>query len=644
MASGMTFMQRRKGSGIYEFRRRLPKELAGNVVPLWLLANPELSPLINPANSCFKREITVSLQTTDKSLAKRRDLTEAKKALDLFELASSLIAKGREPDAPAPLDLANRHELSPEAIKRYVIRKILSEDELEREEGDARQHHQTRQERAQWPDLTDARLNDFGMADGHLEVMAQEIELLANDFRQAYAQRRIDIIKPELHAYLTENKILIDPSSSEYRKAGLAWLEGCVEAYALLEDRQGGKVVKTPPEAQPQASTKQQVGVGPKLSEAYQHWRKGGSGRGAKQPGANSIREAERTVRYFIEWHGDLALGGITKPMVREFRDDGLSKLRTRLPAKVRKLPLRKLVAAKEVVGSEPIHANSINKYLNLLSAIFATAERDGLMDNVSGGYVNPFSRMGVQRDKREASSKRLPFSDEHLQHMFSDKVFRAGYRPRAGGGEAAFWFPLIGLLTGARLNEITQLRLKDIQKDQQSGVWFMDINTDGGKQVKTITAVRKVPLHAELIRLGLLHYRNALLARKGAKETDKLWPEVQSEDGEYSATAFTKWFGRYLRVSLKITEKSIVFHSFRHSFKRLCRDGALSEELHDALTGHSGSSSVGRGYGDGFGLKAMAEGIEKLTVPHIIKTIPEWQAHRIDSRETLKRKPKSID
>jgi hypothetical protein len=50
-------------------------------------------------------------------------------------------------------------------------------------------------------------------------------------------------------------------------------------------------------------------------------------------------------------------------------------------------------------------------------------------------------------------------------------------------------------------------------------------------------------------------------------------------------------------------------------SFKRMCRDAGIGEELHDALTEHSGGG-VGRSYGGGFGLKVLAEAMEKMPVP----------------------------
>ncbi len=59
-------------------------------------------------------------------------------------------------------------------------------------------------------------------------------------------------------------------------------------------------------------------------------------------------------------------------------------------------------------------------------------------------------------------------------------------------------------------------------------------------------------------------------------------------------------------------------FHSFRHTFKRACRDAEISKEIHDELTGHAGSGDVGSGYGrtgDGrFSLAVLNAAIQKLS------------------------------
>ena len=62
------------------------------------------------------------------------------------------------------------------------------------------------------------------------------------------------------------------------------------------------------------------------------------------------------------------------------------------------------------------------------------------------------------------------------------------------------------------------------------------------------------------------------------------------------------------------------MFHSFRHGFKDALRAAGVSEDLNDALTGHSGGG-VGRSYGAKdvvrrFGLKQLAEAVAKAEYP----------------------------
>ena len=80
---------------------------------------------------------------------------------------------------------------------------------------------------------------------------------------------------------------------------------------------------------------------------------------------------------------------------------------------------------------------------------------------------------------------------------------------------------------------------------------------------------------------------------------------------------AWSKWFGRYIR-ELGITDTAKVFHSFRHNFKDALRTAGVSEEVHDALTGHSTRGEVSRGYGTKdmtkrFGWKTLASTVAKV-------------------------------
>lgn len=600
-------MQRRT-SGIYEFRKRLPQELAGKPAPKSL--PPSLLELVNPVTGHFKRELTVSLGTKEYTDAKRRDIREARRVMDLMDLAARFVQ-----GAMSHEELGVVSSLPvPGEIEADTIAALLKEDEDFREDGDERRHLQTPEERAQWPDLEDPGFGQFGMAEGVLETEQGYLEELAGEYRQALARRDPSIVRPELHRHLKEHSIPIDPSSPFYREAGLEVLRGHVKAYDLMLKRQMGDDVPTPRPSQ----TK-----GPKLSEALKLWREGTPARGGKKVAPSTVREAERAVRFFTEWHGDLRIGDISKEKARDFRSNGLAKMPTRLTGKQRKLPLRTLVKAAQS-GQELIHAASVNKYLNLLAAIVSAVEREGQLDGLAG-FNNPFMKLSLTIDKRNDPNRREPFAEADLKALFGTKVFIAGERPLGGGGDAAYWLPLIALLSGARLNEIAQLRVKDLRQDPETGLWFIDIGTEGDRSIKTVSSGRQVPVHPELIRLGLLRYRQFRLEGK-RKETESLWPDLQSANEAYRSTGWSKWFNRHLRTKAKVTDPSIVFHSFRHSFKRMARDAGLTEELHDALTGHAGSGGVGRGYGGGFGLKALGEAMARIETSSAVKVIPEWQ------------------
>lgn len=98
------------------------------------------------------------------------------------------------------------------------------------------------------------------------------------------------------------------------------------------------------------------------------------------------------------------------------------------------------------------------------------------------------------------------------------------------------------------------------------------------------------------------------------------LWPALDIEREAHAAVAWSKWFTRFLRKTVGIEDSKKVFHSFRHTFKRMARDAGLPEEMHDAITGHAGGGGVGRGYGRGFGLPAMAAGMAKIEAPEVVR------------------------
>jgi integrase len=590
-------MQRRK-SGTYEFRKRLPEALAGKPAPAHIREG--FSELVNPDNGCFKRELVRSLGTKEEREAKRRDHREALRVSALFDEAMR----------------AQDSDLGPQALTEADIQEIadeweaelLRDDEAEREEGDDRRHLQTDSERKQWPDLVSLK-QTLGMSAEHYFAYGDLIDDLEGDFREAWARRDPSIVFPETNIALKRRGKQVDPSSPDYRKAALKVLEAHVRAYDKINARQRGASVPTPT-----------VDRGPKLSEVFERWKRGGSARGAKKPSARTVLEAEQAVRYFKDLNGDMRLGNVNRETARTFRDT-ISKIPKALPAKLRKLPLAKLL--ERDLSSFPMRsATTINKLLTMLGAIISQAERDGFMDKVAG-FVNPFGR-GMRLQSDESNSRSI-FDRADLTALFNSPVFSQGSRPEGGGLEAAFWFPLIGLMSGMRLDEIAQLRICDLRQDEGTSRWLFDVGRTGGRSTKTHSSIRCVPVHRELERIGIVRYRNALLA-DGVNIEGPLWPGLKKSANRPISAAWSKWFGRYKRNECGISDPSKVFHSFRHTFKRMTRDARLEEELHDALTGQTtgGKEGVGRRYGRGYSISPLVAAMDRVMCPVDLSGI-EW-------------------
>jgi integrase len=171
---------------------------------------------------------------------------------------------------------------------------------------------------------------------------------------------------------------------------------------------------------------------------------------------------------------------------------------------------------------------------------------------------------------------------------------------------DALFWLPLLGLFTGARLEEIGQSLVEDIR--EENGVWLLDINAQGGdKSLKTKGSRRKVPLHPELIRCGFLIYVDGLRAQKARS----LFPDLKPDCAGRITGYLSKQWARYCK-GIGMADSRKTFHSFRHGFKDACRAAGIEEAVFDALMGHSGGS-VSRRYGQGYPLVRLAEAMARV-------------------------------
>jgi integrase len=415
-------------------------------------------------------------------------------------------------------------------------------------------------------------------------------------------------------------RINLDPNSASYRELGLAMLRAYVKAIEAVAQRDKGEVVETPQIVDPQQPS---CSANATLGAAYEGWKKS-----AVRP-ANTLREFKYAIGRFTELHDDLSVAQIKRPHVLRFRE-ALQEMPLRRSGKLLTAPLPELVEwSKEHPGVPKVSAETVNKLLGGVQAVCVWARGNGLISD-DAPWSDPFSKMRLSTRK----PRREPWAPEELRTLFSSAIFTQGDRPAAGKGEAAFWLPLIALFTGARLNEIAPLAAADVIADASTGAVCINIKEDQeqGRRLKTASSARLVPIHPELTRIGFLQFVDWV---RSAGHQPRLFPLLTPGPKGGFGEAWSKWFGRYKR-DLGITNKASVFHSFRHGFKDAARAARVSEELHDALTGHIGSS-VGRTYGAKdmvrrFGLETLADAVSRIKYPgldlnNVRWTVPATQA-----------------
>jgi integrase len=218
-------------------------------------------------------------------------------------------------------------------------------------------------------------------------------------------------------------------------------------------------------------------------------------------------------------------------------------------------------------------------------------------------GTDAPFQLLDeVKVAKRAKGEKRRQvFTDDDLRLIFNPDTLAAGQQAKP----YMYWVPLIALHSGMRINEIAQLWLSDLTVIDGIDCFNVtdepDPNDEDDKQelarrksVKTEAGKRVVPIHPKLIELGLLSYAHTLRQAGHIR----LFPDLVTENRDGPGQPASKQFGRYLN-RLKLTDRRLVFHSFRHgAVEHLRRHTDLPRELRKLVVGHSPYEDTHDGYG----------------------------------------------
>lgn len=292
-----------------------------------------------------------------------------------------------------------------------------------------------------------------------------------------------------------------------------------------------------------------------------------------------------RAVNRFKEIVGDLAVTRVTKTHIVQYRNK------------------------MEESGVKP---TSISQCLANLHSLFNVAIGEAWIE------INPAKGVKLEVKKKGAKAARPPFDVATLNNIFSNRIYTESYRPGAGIGEAAYWLPLLGLFTGARIEELVQLTPDDIYEEMyrdsagmENKVWVVRIteSEESGQSVKNFQSVRRIPLHSEIISRGFVDY---VQSKRGQR---RIFPGMKLNKHGVESHMWSQWWIRLVRNECYPTSPKMVFHSFRHTFKDVCRECGIRKEVADAMQGHSEGDSSGNYGAEFYPLRPLVEALETYQV-----------------------------
>ena len=164
-------------------------------------------------------------------------------------------------------------------------------------------------------------------------------------------------------------------------------------------------------------------------------------------------------------------------------------ELLKRLPSnRKKKYPNQSIKQLIELKDAQLMSQRTISKHLERVSALINWA--------IKQGYTN----QNVFRGKLELT-RTVEVVEKHFTQQELDLVLGSALKSEslALNKPERYWVTMIASHSGARLNEICQLDVSDIQEHE--GIWVMNLTGDSGdKSIKTHAGNRLVPLHPKSV------------------------------------------------------------------------------------------------------------------------------------------------
>lgn len=338
-----------------------------------------------------------------------------------------------------------------------------------------------------------------------------------------------------------------------------------------------------------------------RMGELFQAWKE------TMSPSEQTAHEYEQSLADFLQMVGDLPVSEITNDDLLDYRDEA-RKLPRSMPRADRNLPFSSRVAKHAETESPRISTATLKKRVGAIQAMLSFAFNKKWIESNAGAGTP------IEGHSAGGSMKPRNFEESEMEALFSSRLFlspETWRTDRKVTDSTLYWLFLLGLTTGARIEEVGQALVSDVKIS--GSITYIDIDdyvsdeVEASKSLKTVGSRRLIPIHDNIRMLGFDSYLEHVRKRGEVQ----LFPDLR-------AAQFGKHTKEASRTANRLIDRIVSedhrlrFHSFRHQFKDFALEAGITDRVADQLTGHAPTTIGGR-YGSGVRLPKLAEFLHQI-------------------------------
>lgn len=337
----------------------------------------------------------------------------------------------------------------------------------------------------------------------------------------------------------------------------------------------------------------------------------------------NTIDDYQSVYTLFIKIMGDIDSTLINHSVANRFKQVLCDWPKNSNKGRLAGLSVEELVSFAQNNPDQRISVSNINKYITRMCTLLDWSVRHGYTPN------NPFERIRLKKSAMN-KNERKHYTEEQLDKVFSIRMFKEHEYKEPH----EYWLPLIALHTGMRLEEMCQLYAGEIVIFR--GVrCFRVRDSEVDQKVKSENAIRTVPIHPKLFKLGFDEYL------KSFAPGERIFPALTANArGKYGGSV-SKKFGRIKKNELGFGKEMVFFHSFRHTVTTRFAVMRVDDKSIKTIVGHvpddkDKGQDTTDGYIHDFSMAAITEAIYSLDFESSLINVKPYSPDCI-----IKRSPK---